>query len=362
MTVAMYRGNLTGLQSAGTLGLLPIAGWLSIAAVSMATGMRQGRDQVSSDLTAVAVLLAIALDPLLNLFLFIAGFRAPAGSIAGSWATNESLQLLGITQARTIFPLVTAPNHIAGLALASAVGGAVIAVRMRGSRTGRLALGIAAAATAVIILADTRSAIIGGMIVTVIVLGLRTRARAITAMATVLVTVTIPWVLGTMIGVINGSWVMQLSRGGSGDITNSRSLIWDQVNGFISTSSAIHQLFGWGSYGQVSSGASAFYSSWFSSLLGAGAELVTVHNVGLQMVLDTGFVGLAAWTALMCTLLWKVARHALDPMTDAMLAALLALMVIGMSESGASIYAAPTLGAWVILTGLLSGRIQQRSL
>jgi len=362
MMVAIYRGSLSGLHSPGTLGLLPIAVWSCVAAVSMSVGLRQGRDPVSSDLTAAAVLVAVALDPLLNLFLFIAGFRAGPGASAGSWATNESLQLLGFNQARTIFPLVTAPNHIAALGLATVVGGTVIAARARGTRTGTVALGMAAAAALVITLADTRSAIVGGAIVTVIVLGLRSRARGIAATATVALVATIPWVLSNLSGLISGNLAIQLSRGGSGDITNSRSLIWDQVTGFVSTSSPLHQLFGWGSYGQVTSGASAFYSSWFSSLLGSGADLVTVHNIGLQMVLDMGFVGLAAWTVLMCGLVWKVARQALDPMTEAMLAALLAVVVIGSSESGASIYSAPTLGAWVILTGVLAGRIQQRSL
>ncbi|MCX6406095.1 MAG: O-antigen ligase family protein [Propionibacteriales bacterium] len=82
-------------------------------------------------------------------------------------------------------------------------------------------------------------------------------------------------------------------RADGGDSTlNGRSIIWDNAWTYWNEShlDVIHKLFGFGSAGQRTSGASATYSDLFSG--GYSEPLAaSVHNTGLQQLFDGGLLG-----------------------------------------------------------------------
>jgi O-antigen ligase len=323
-----------------------------------------GATLVSSAGTRRAVderLCAIALAPVAYIFvnavLHVGGIE---NSIAGGATEGTSatfLSSLGLEVSRTRFPLATSINLFAIVAAAALVSAVILRIGPP-ARLSRGATGLAVAASLYCLLvSDSRGALLIAVLVAALILS-RVRLPAILVAGIVPV---LPVVVLGVLGLLSDLHVTSaLSRGslkGQEFATaTGRLFIWQEAWGFLKHFQ-FHELYGWGAAGHFASGASFRWAPLVSSAPEAPKEIFT-HDAPLQMVFDSGIVGLA----ILIFAIWTTWRRlqayvvsTLDAAGPALLGILLVIVLSGATEVSPSYYTEEALLELLLIMGAAAG-------
>jgi O-antigen ligase len=273
----------------------------------------------------------------LNLALYIVGFHLPtAQSEIEQKANNGSAQLLGLVgihTARVTFPLSPGLNGAGEAAALAFVICVVLARRSRGGLRWVSLLGVLVGLASVL-LTDSRGPLAYALGALSIVIFLPRRALRAVAIIPLVLPLT-PAIILFIVGHL-GSVSESLNRNagkGSFSTATGRSTIWSFVTQFLSHPHA-EDLIGYGAYGQVRSGVAYQYAYLFSYK--AHPAFTSVHNIALQVILDTGYIGLALLLIFLVVAVNSARisyqRHS-TPESGALLVALIALSLFGASEA-----------------------------
>lgn len=252
---------------------------------------------------------------------------------------------------RVIFPLSTSLATTPAVAALYIVASVPILIGIRRHRLFRL-IGVACAFT-ITVLSDSRMSLVAAVLLGMLILLSPTlfRSAAVWIMAISLITpfvypqikAAVAW--STMLASQYIPWVIRRNE----DIgtLNAREQIWDRLLWFYQHRVGwVEQIVGFGSNGQVASGASSYYgygASGFSN----DRRLLTAHNSILQTLLDGGWIGAVALAGTMLFMAWKLSQRSSSSHFVA-LSILVALTIVGTTEVSLSASQAQ-LTYWVLI-------------
>jgi hypothetical protein len=237
---------------------------------------------------------------------------------------------------RVLFTLTG--SLVAGPALAALYLVAVPAMLRFTGRYRILQLGLVAPATYVLVQSDRRSALFAALIIGA---GVTMAPQMLRLFAPTLVGFTL--LIPTTFGVFRDFWQLGgafttaifLPRPGEKANLGGRFGIWSNAMDFYTDRiDGIHQMFGFGTYGHITSGASTTYSSGFGRY-SRDRLLTSPHSSVVQILLDGGWVATACFVVAVIYAAWALSRR--NSATDlGGLAMITALSAVGMTESSLS--------------------------
>ncbi|MGN6372923.1 MAG: O-antigen ligase family protein [Solirubrobacteraceae bacterium] len=329
-----------------------------VVLITTADGLRERNERM----------LAIALAPVayivINVLMNIAGLHSslPEGYAAGKPA--KLLALIGISATRARFPLATSINLFSVVSAASLA--AVIALGMRTSyltsRWIRWLLLLCCAYC--LLLGDSRASLVIAIVVAILITSRVRIPSSIVALTVPLlpILVLLSLSLVTDIGLAHA-----LSRGGGQSqeaaTATGRLIIW-KASWSLLKQFPFEALYGWGAAGHFTSGASFHY---VYSLTAEGPEAlkqIFTHDVVLQMIFDTGYIGLAilvaavwsTWRALI-----RYSRTHPDSPVRALMAILLVVLLSGATEVSPTYYSQEALLSALLIMGAAAGLAATRT-
>jgi O-antigen ligase len=133
---------------------------------------------------------------------------------------------------------------------------------------------------------------------------------------------------------------------------NNRLYIWEPIWNFVHQPTA-ELLYGFGAKGHITSGVSANYAYLFS---GSDADpyAYSSHNVALQTLLDSGYIGLAVLVAMLFVSL-RALRGIDHPIAMALSAITLVVFLSGMTEALPNVVFLDTMVLTLMVTGVALG-------
>ncbi|MGE2689159.1 O-antigen ligase family protein [Mycolicibacterium pulveris] len=281
-----------------------------------------------------------------SVILWSAGFDGPRDRTAG---LENSLT----GGERVVFPL---SNSLAATpAIAAVYIAAVIPTLIAYRRYRVFRLFAAACGVAIFILSDSRVSLASALVLSACVL-LAPRFFRGSAPWLIGATLFVPFIYGYIqdtvgrIMVAVSSYVPWVIRPGEEVSTlNSRDYIWSQsVTFYAERLDWVDRMFGFGSYGHVDSGASAYYYHNFSGL-GRDDRLMTPHSSILQILFDGGWLVACILAVTIVYMAWVLSRRS-SYIGLVGLAMLGALSIVGITEVALSPgHAQPT---WWVLVAL----------
>jgi hypothetical protein len=270
-----------------------------------------------------------------NLGLYVIGFSFPTAptELKNNPGSAQLLGLVGIHTSRVSLPLSPGLNGGGEAAALALVICGVLAHRAQGRVRWLSVAGVLTSLTA-ILLTDSRGPLAYAVLALLILAFLPRWARRAVAVVPVLLPIS-PAIILFVVGQL-GSLSSILNRNeGSGTFVTAtgRSKIWSIVAQFLSHPHA-EDLIGYGAYGQVRSGVGAQYAYLFSYT--EHPEFTSVHNIALQTILDSGYIGLLLFLLFLVVAV-NAARSCYQitntPESAALLVALIALSLFGASEA-----------------------------
>ncbi|KUO49480.1 MAG: hypothetical protein APF78_07740 [Sphingomonadales bacterium BRH_c3] len=148
-------------------------------------------------------------------------------------------------------------------------------------------------------------------------------------------------------------------RSGKFGMFSGREYIWNQFWRYMGNIDASPLFFGHGIYGHAISGVSKTYGRLFGGWGSEAQSFMHLHNSYLQIVMDTGLLGLLLW----CTMIWLAIYHAMRnsrsqsrdaPGWRAIGKILIALCVVASSEVIFGVYMKEAIGVWLSLFATVS--------
>jgi hypothetical protein len=281
LAVAVLRGgNGNGVTEVLTYAIVAA---FALLLLPSARSDRERRDRLN------AIALAPGVYALANMVLHLGGVKPPANASVSVAADMPSqlLSWVGVSATRTQFPLGTGINAF-GVIAAIALTGAVVVWWLERGPIRWLAAACAVGALYCEAYSDTRGALFAAIGVLAL-LALFKRIKPIRWL--VIVVPLSPFVVTWVIGHLSNTGLSgALSRNGNDFSTGTnRFAIWDGALKVLHHFD-LQQLIGWGTAGQVKSGAALHYYWLFRNLPN---PLQPTHNFMIQTVLDTGYLGLA---------------------------------------------------------------------
>ena len=257
---------------------------------------------------------------------------------------------------RVLFPLATA--QAATPAAAAVYLAALVPILLVSSRYRTLRLVAAAAAVVVLIYADRRGALIGAFFVAVCAL-LAPRLLRRAAPLLVGTALFMPFIYGSIQTVFGqtiltaSSQAQFLQRQGEGEdaalTLNGRDTIWSRSLDFYQNQvDWVHQTFGFGSFGNSSSGLADNFRSMFGKTVTNRGD-ITPHNSLLQILFDGGWIIGLVFAAIVLYTTWILSRRT-STIDLATLAMLMTLAFVGSTEVALSPAHSQT--TWWILLAL----------
>jgi O-Antigen ligase len=350
---------IRGAQDGAYVNMTSAAGKIVLYLTTILLGMvavTSARDRAERNQRLVAILLAPAIYAALNLLLAFGGVQnpVPAGATAGTQA--QLLSFVGVAGGRQEYPLTTSINLYSIVASSSVA--ALVVLRLRApEQLPRIVVWPAVLICLYeVISGDSRATLAIALVVVLVFVIWRRFAGA-------------PWIAGVLpffplivigaLELLSSSGIATLlSRGGNGQ-TNFNSFstgtgrvyiwrgAWQVIKHF-----SLQDLIGWGSAGQIPSGASLHYAFVFPTE--PLAYTVFTHDVVLQTILDEGYIGLLILVVLIWrtfVLLRRHLRH--DPRSPAigLVAMLLVIVLSGATEVSPSYYAEEVLLMVFLIAG-----------
>lgn len=358
--IALFRGAAAGVYDSTTSVISQSATYLLFVAfgIILITTTRSKRERTER-------LLAIALAPvvyvLLNIVMNFAGLQnsTAAGFAAGTPA--KLLQLFGISAGRARFPLATSINLFSIIVAAALASIVVIRLRAPTLVSRKLTWVSIAACLYCLLLGDSR----GALVVAVAVVVLFIIKRRIPATAVAGIVPILPLLVLGIISLITSANVGSVLSRGSGQTqeiatATGRLYIW-KGSWEVLKQFNLHELYGWGAAGHITSGASLHYAFIFGS--NPSTTALFTHDIVLQMLLDTGYLGLgvlvvAVWST------WRGLQSHLDidpkSPASALMAILLVILLSGATEVSPTYYSQEALLAVLLIMGAAAGLVSSK--
>jgi hypothetical protein len=247
---------------------------------------------------------------------------------------GQMLGWLGTSHLRTFFPLSSGVNSFgifAGLAFS---GCFILAVRASGWV--RLWAGMGAGlGVYAILVADARGSMAASLTAVAVVWLLSKRFGRSLGRLGLLIPVSPILVLGALALLSSSALSGDVEGRGSFASGSNRLYIWEPVFDSLGHFS-IKQLFGFGAYGQISSGVAEGYAYLFQ-----GYTVVPgTHNLMFQTILDTGYLGLVLLVAVFALTISSLAgtQNKDLAVTNALLAVMIYFVFIGFTEAVPTVY------------------------
>jgi len=294
LLVSLLRSNND--NHAGASGTLLVGMWTGILVCSALIAIeihRRGSATLSATLWALSM--AGGVLATINVLLQLAGVMSiermlvdhPEGRLAA---------LLGIRLDRTLLPMARGINNfgvIAGMGVAGSLGSLI--GRHQSPLRRILAIPLLAGSLAALVYVDSRGPLIFGMLAG---LGVPLLYRLRYSRSTRLIAIFAPALPLLLLAVLSlaarSEVVRQLSRQ-QGDIASAtgRAIIWGASAGRLAAQPSPTDLFGYGQYGAKGAGISVVWAQRFKDFE-ADPLLTSTHNLTLQLIYDTGYLGLVA--------------------------------------------------------------------
>lgn len=335
------------------MGLVILAAWMrgpldatavftagSVALITWIVAMSSHRLSPNGLLLQLSEGLGVYL--VISVALYLVGLRAPTEGLRLAGLSNST----GLVGERLLFPLAT--EHTIPASVAAGFLAAVPALSLVPGSLGRRFPWIAGGAAAYVLMAaGYRGPLAFGVLAgTLSFVRPAFFARVFPLFAVVLLLMPV-W-YETMAAPVSAtirtirSTVPGLDRMESdGSELSNREEVWARSIDAFWKEPTSAQLMGYGSDGQVDSGASKSYGPLFNGFLqGDATRLISPHNSALQVLFDVGLLGLVVFVAAMFMILrrLKAAFRRGSPQSLAALAALTAFAVVGAT----SVVMAPT--------------------
>jgi hypothetical protein len=300
--------------------------------------------QVSESKSSALVSLidGMGLFSVASIVLWLAGFNGVHDRTAGLENSLTGAE-------RVIFPLSSSLAATPGLASVYIAAVIPILIVFRQYRFRRLIAVVCAGS--IFVLTDSRVSLVGALVLVACVLLTPRLFRAAAPWVTA-VSLIVPFIYGYVqdaVGrVLTGAssympWLVRAHEKAS--TLANRDYIWSQSISFYTVRvDWVHQAFGFGSYGQAESGASAY---WGFSGFGIDEQLLTPHSSMLQIFFDGGWLIASIFAATIIYIAWVLSRRT-SPIDLAGSSMLAALSIVGSTEVALSPgHAQPTW--WVLL-------------
>lgn len=271
------------------------------------------------------------------------------GSANGQAATF--LGAFGVHTTRSNLPLASGVNGSGAISAAGFAAAAILALRARWPS--RYVTVTAAALCAYsTLLSDSHAALLIALVV-VALFAVLPRMHRLSWVG--LVAAVSPAIVVASLGLVSSLGLGFVGRGGGGSAAtaDNRVYIWKAVWSTIRHSDLYHVIFGYGAYGQVSSGASRVYGALFEGVT-LEPLLNTAHDLPLQTLLDGGVVALAALAMLGVAVLSSLGRAAVmkpSAPVQALMAIFIVLLLNGATEALPSYQFPESLGAILLVAG-----------
>jgi len=362
LAIALFRGKSAGVGIGGTQQTLAFLGSVAVTAVFGVLLFTTAQNKTETWWRLAAVALAPSVYVGTNVMLRFAGYKSSEVDLnAVSYAAGtpaKTLALVGINITREAFPMNPSINGMGVVAATGLVSAAILALRTDGliRRAGTLGAVLCLVA---LLLTDTRAALIMAIVVIVLLTTMKVTRIAVALL------IAIPfssWIVTAVLSFLSSTgWAAPLARGTKDVSTgNGRTFIWEAAQQQIEGSSPFHMLFGYGANGQATSGASRLYDSLFAGV--PFPLLVHVHNLGLQMLLDMGLVGLVLLTmtvALAVIRLERISRLSGNGPVAALVGAIFMLFLTGATEPSPTYRTQDTLVFAMLLLSAAAGLAMQ---
>jgi O-antigen ligase len=356
VAVALFRGAHVGAFGSTSSAAYQSATYLLFVAfgIILVTTARGSRER---DERLLAIAIAPGVYVAINIAMSLAGLQnsTPTGFAAGTPA--KLLQIIGISAGRVRFPLATSINLFSIIVAAALVSVVAIKLYSPSLLSRRLVWLTITACVYCLLLGDSRGALlVAGVVIVLFVRRIRISATVVAGIVPLLPLI----VIGVLALLANTGVNGSLSRGSSAtqDVTTAsgRLYIWEGSWEVLKHWN-FQEFYGWGAAGHYTSGASQHYAYILSSSPEATKTLFT-HNLVLQMLFDTGYIGLiilivAVWST------WRLLTNYLDvnPKSPvvALMAMLLVILLSGATEVSPTYYSQEALLAVLMIMGAAAG-------
>jgi O-antigen ligase len=334
VAVAMLRGAHAGVYST-TTGALRDVVTLAVVTVFGLTLFASATSHAERWRRLMCLVFAPATYVTVNVLLSVAGnrlpFSLPHETSVAAGANAELLGLLGFHTTRAQFPMAQGVNNFGAIAASGLAAAIILLMRRGGPRR------LFSAASAVVCLygalaSDSRAALLLTLAV-VLLFAIAPRIRTAAGLS-ILLPLSPVLLIATLSFISSSGLVTLFSRTGDDLLTGSGRLqIWKAAFDVLKRPS-LEQTFGYGASGQVTSGAYSHYAYLFGPT--RTGSTFTVHNLALQTVLDTGYVGLIVLVGAVVVAgvrLERLGRLSPHSPVPAALAILLVLLFSGTTEA-----------------------------
>ncbi|MDE2402314.1 MAG: O-antigen ligase family protein [Burkholderiales bacterium] len=287
------------------------AGIFVFAVIAITVSLIQAETTENRNQILNAVFFSAPLYVAINLILFVlglAGNRENTG-LDSEAGVNQTLQLIGITTKRIVFPLAPGVNGFGAIAAFSLL----ICAFYGAYAKGLLKYGALIFAPLVLValaLTDARGATLAAIAAGIGALWLKKHPGWIRgAYSVLLITPLIPSLAYRFFDFANQSSLFSFATregdiGARLGVGTGRGEIWKSILGLFSNFEPI-QLVGYGPFGQAISGVSSQYAWIFNEL---GASLMSCHSAYLQYLIDMGYIGVIAWLGMLATIIYNTSK------------------------------------------------------
>jgi hypothetical protein len=320
----------------GMLGL-----WASFLAFAVVAVLTAKEDELSQ--LKLATLLSPVLYVLVNLGLAAAGVGRERGFEGGP---AEILSALGLAAYRQVYPLASGYGDFGGAAALGLVG-TVMLQRGHPSSRQRVALALASAVCGWgLLTVDTRGAVFAGLAAVAVVALCARVLRQWIAVVAMAIPFSSAIVTASIYTATRSQAILDLGRPGTDELSG-RAFIWERITDRLRDVS-MGDVFGYGLFGPYHEGISERYFVALPST--TDAIHGTAHNFAFQTIFDTGYLGLATAVAVFA---FTLARFGTDawriPMSSALLAMTLFMVLTGATDTTPTIYTPQVFAIWVVI-------------
>jgi len=251
----------------------------------------------------VDISLSISIYILLNLVMTILHIENPIHSYSFI-STFSAVQLFDIPIFfRTILPLTYGVNSGGIVCSIAACVGLFNLIINKGSKRRRIFyMFLIGVSMYLLLLTNQRMAIVCVLSSTLFIFYHKAKAISIRwAFISVVLIITFPFIWNSIYFFFEAKesfdFLNQFARNPNMSVfaLGNRVIIWDEAFSGWANFDFFHKIFGYGMKGQISSGISSDYSFLFSNIL-YRAEIASVHNDVLQILLNNGIIGLVMYS------------------------------------------------------------------
>lgn len=292
--VADLRAGYIGLLS--PIGYLGSFVWTFAILLYLLSVVSLNDSDASRRMLMMSLVCGLGFFVALNVASYLAGLRG-INSIE-STGENKILSLMGIQAQRARLPFTTGINNFGAMAGLAAVAGFALARSSRGVTLFLIGSLVSALGFFGGVLADSRGSLGISVLVCVIVVVLTSRAKYRFGLNYLPILVLIAPILiyGSSYIVSNTGLANLFVREGQFaqrlGVLTGRDFVWESAFRILSEPVPMH-LIGYGTFGQVTSGATKGYAWIFLELPSFARQ--SLHNISLQMIFDIGYIGLFIW-------------------------------------------------------------------